>query len=627
MTILWQTDEVRSDRPRVVDEIRQGLWFVEDTLWDAAGDLLAAWRSRLPGAPLRFGSWIGGDRDGNPNVGPATVREAVERGAALVRDLLRRDVRELAVAWGMSRTLVEADPAVADVDLPEESNPEEPYRRRLTSMWERLGADDYADVEELRAELDLVETSLRDHGGERIADGGLAALRRRLDVFGLHGPTLDLRLHSRSLADEPDEVRAFLAEAAALQARRGARCIDTLIVSMTRTAADVLAAEELAAEAGLDVAVVPLLETIDDLRGAAALAAEVLDRSPRERLEVMVGYSDSGKDGGIVTAQWEIFRAQEALAWLAGERGVELTVFHGRGGSAGRGGGPTYAAILSQPPHAVGGRLKLTEQGETIAFKYGLPGLALRNLEAAVAGTLLTAFPNRVVREAPEGARETIETVSRAAHALYREVVWEDDGFPRFLRAFTPLDELALLDLGSRPVSRPEAAGRDELAALRAIPWVFSWTQTRCIAPAWLGVGAGLAAAPVDELRRLYRGWPFFAALVESVEMSLAKTSMGIAEGYLSLVDDDRLAERVFGTLRAEHERARDAILEVVEARELLDRHPVLQQSIRLRNPYVDPMNAIQVELLRRRRAGDESALRPLLRSIAGIAAALRNTG
>ena len=336
-------------------------------------------------------------------------------------------------------------------------------------------------------------------------------------------------------------MRAFLAEAAALQARRGARCIDTLIVSMTRTAEDVLAAEELAAEAGLDVAVVPLLETIDDLRGAAALAAEVLDRSPRERLEVMVGYSDSGKDGGIVTAQWEIFRAQEALAWLAGERGVELTVFHGRGGSAGRGGGPTYAAILSQPPHAVGGRLKLTEQGETIAFKYGLPGLALRNLEAALAGTLLTAFPNRVVREAPEGARETIETVSRAAHALYRDVVWEDDGFPRFLRAFTPLDELALLDLGSRPVSRPEAAGRDELAALRAIPWVFSWTQTRCIAPAWLGVGAGLAAAPVDELRRLYRGWPFFAALVESVEMSLAKTSMGIAEGYLSLVDDDRL--------------------------------------------------------------------------------------
>ena len=627
VTILWQTDEVRSNRPRVVDEIRQGLWFLEDSLWDAAAELQAVWQARLPGSPLRFGTWIGGDRDGNPNVGPATVREAVERGATLVRELLQGDVRALAASWGMSSSLVGADPAVADVDLPEEANPAEPYRRRLTAIWERLGADAYADADELRAELELVEASLRRHGGERIADGGLADLRGRLDVFGLHGPALDLRLHSRSLSEEREDAQALLAEAAALQRRRGRGCIDTLIVSMTRSADDVLAAESLATEVGLDVQVVPLLETIDDLRGASALVEELLDRSPRQRLEVMVGYSDSGKDGGIVTAQWEVFRAQESLAWIAGERDVELTVFHGRGGSAGRGGGPTYAAILSQPPHAVGGRLKLTEQGETIAFKYGLPGLARRNLEAALAGTLLTAFPNRVVREAPDGARETIELVSRVAHAHYRAVVWEDEAFPRFLRAFTPLDELALLDLGSRPARRPEAGGRDELTALRAIPWVFAWTQTRCIVPAWLGVGAGLAAAPVDELRRLYREWPFFAALVESVEMSLAKSSMGIAEQYLELVDDEALGARMFGALRHEHDRARAILLEVIEAKELLDRHTVLQQSIRLRNPYVDPMNAIQIELLKRWRAGDEAALRPLLRSIAGIATALRNTG
>ena len=627
VTILWQTDEVRSNRPRVVDEIRQGLWFLEDSLWDAAAELQAVWQARLPGSPLRFGTWIGGDRDGNPNVGPATVREAVERGATLVRELLQGDVRALAASWGMSSSLVGADPAVADVDLPEEANPAEPYRRRLTAIWERLGADAYADADELRAELELVEASLRRHGGERIADGGLADLRGRLDVFGLHGPALDLRLHSRSLSEEREDAQALLAEAAALQRRRGPGCIDTLIVSMTRSADDVLAAESLATEVGLDVQVVPLLETIDDLRGASALVEELLDRSPRQRLEVMVGYSDSGKDGGIVTAQWEVFRAQESLAWIAGERDVELTVFHGRGGSAGRGGGPTYAAILSQPPHAVGGRLKLTEQGETIAFKYGLPGLARRNLEAALAGTLLTAFPNRVVREAPDGARETIELVSRVAHAHYRAVVWEDEVFPRFLRAFTPLDELALLDLGSRPARRPEAGGRDELTALRAIPWVFAWTQTRCIVPAWLGVGAGLAAAPVDELRRLYREWPFFAALVESVEMSLAKSSMGIAEQYLELVDDEALGARMFGALRHEHDRARAILLEVIEAKELLDRHTVLQQSIRLRNPYVDPMNAIQIELLKRWRAGDEAALRPLLRSIAGIATALRNTG
>ncbi|HEX3289887.1 MAG TPA: phosphoenolpyruvate carboxylase [Gaiella sp.] len=631
VTILWQTDEVRSARPRVVDEIRQALWFLEDSLWDAAAALQDVWDERLAGAPLRFGTWIGGDMDGNPNAGAATVREAVERGAAVVRQLLRRDVRELAVSWGMSSTLVDADPTVADVPLAADRNPTEPYRRRLTAIWERLGADGYASVAELRDELDLVERSLRAHGGGRIADGGLAGLRRRIDVFGLTGPSLDLRLHSRTLRDDPEGVLEVLREAAEVQRRRGREAIDTLIVSMTRAADDVVAAEELAASAGLDVTVVPLLETIGDLHGAESLVAELLARSPRTRLEVMVGYSDSGKDGGVITAQWEIFRAQERLAWLAGERGIELTVFHGRGGSAGRGGGPTHAAILAQPPHAVDGRLKVTEQGETIAFKYGLPGLARRNLEAALAATLLTAFPNRVVQEAPGGAREAIEQVSAAAHATYRSTVWDDPELPVFLRSFTPLDELALLEIGSRPASRPEAVEADSsrggLEALRAIPWVFAWTQTRCIVPAWLGAGSGLEAAPVDELRSLYGGWPFFRALVENLEMSLAKSSMGIAERYLELVDDAGLASRVFAALRAEHDRASAAVLEIVEARELLDRHPVLQQSIRLRNPYVDPMNAIQVELLGRWRAGDEEARRPLLRSIAGIAAALRNTG
>jgi phosphoenolpyruvate carboxylase len=515
---------------------------------------------------------------------------------------------------------------VAAVDLPANRNPTEPYRRRLTAIWERLGADDYRSADELRGELDLIETSLRANGGSRIADGGLAALRRHLDVFGLTGPALDLRLHSRQLRQDPEATLEVLAEAAALQRLRGPEAIDTLIVSMTHSAEDVLLAESLAEQAGLDVTVVPLLETIDDLRGAESLAAELLERRASSRLEVMVGYSDSGKDGGVVTAQWEIFRAQERLAWLAGERGVELTVFHGRGGSAGRGGGPTYAAILAQPPHAVDGRLKVTEQGETIAFKYGLPGLARRNLEAAVAATLLTAVPDRI-GEAPEGARDTIEAVSEAARSLYRAVVWDDSDLPRFFRAFTPVDELSLLEIGSRPASRPETSDAGELESLRAIPWVFAWTQTRCIVPAWLGAGTGLEGVPPTKLRTLFREWPFFRALVENLEMSLAKSSMGIAEGYLGLVGDDALAARVFGVLREEHDRARDAVLEIVEARELLDRHPVLQQSIRLRNPYVDPMNAIQVELLRRWRAGDESALRPLLRSIAGIAAALRNTG
>jgi phosphoenolpyruvate carboxylase len=375
---------------------------------------------------------------------------------------------------------------------------------------------------------------------------------------------------------------------------------------------------------------VPLFETIRDLGEAPAIVAALLDE-PRfarlveergRRLEVMVGYSDSGKDGGYLTAQWAIFRAQERLAALAAERDVELTIFHGRGGSTGRGGGPTHAAILAQPAGHPPGRLKLTEQGETVSFKYGLPGLAYRNLEAALAATLLAAFPEVAGSRPPEGARETLEVLSAEAFAAYRALVWEDERFVEFFRQFTPIEELALFEIGSRPARRPE--GGELLGSLRAIPWIFAWTQNRCILPAWYGCGTAFAAADVGELRRLYRDWAFFRSLVENLEMTLAKSSLEIAAGYLDLVDDASLYEPI----RAEHERTVASVLEIVEARELLDRHPVIQRSIRLRNPYVDPMNAIQVELLRRwRETGDEEVKRPLLRSIAGIAAALRNTG
>jgi phosphoenolpyruvate carboxylase len=403
-----------------------------------------------------------------------------------------------------------------------------------------------------------------------------------------------------------------------------------VIVSGTESAADVLAVVDAAAAAGARVSPVPLFETIRDLGEAPAIVESLLDE-PRfgalveergRRLEVMVGYSDSGKDGGYLTAQWEIFRAQERLAALADERGIELTIFHGRGGSTGRGGGPTHAAILAQPAGHPPGRLKLTEQGETVSFKYGLPGLAYRNLEAALAATLLAAFPEVAGSRPPEGARETLEALSAQAFAAYRGLVWEDERFVEFFRQFTPIEELGLLEIGSRPARRPE--GGELLASLRSIPWVFAWTQNRCILPAWFGCGTAFAGADVAELRRLYRGWAFFRSLVENLEMTLAKSSLEIAAGYLDLVEDASLYEPI----RAEHERTVAAVLEIVEARELLDRHPVIQRSIRLRNPYVDPMNAIQVELLRRwRETGDEEVKRPLLRSVAGIAAALRNTG
>ncbi|HEY6053400.1 MAG TPA: phosphoenolpyruvate carboxylase, partial [Gaiellaceae bacterium] len=627
VTILWQTDEVRSQRPRVADEIRHGLWFVEESFWEAAPRLLAELRERVPaaGAPLRFGTWIGGDLDGNPHTGAETVEDALERARALARELLRRDVRELARAWGMSSQLVEVDEAVGAVDdVPPEQNADEPYRRRLTSIWQRLGADGFASADELLAELDLLDASLRAHRGSRIADGGLAALRRRVEVFGLHLAKLDLRTHSRAVREREPRLLETLAAAARLQRRHGTEALDRLIVSMTSSADDLAAAEALARDAGLAAQAVPLFETIADLRNADAVVAEHLDRAPRKRLEVMVGYSDSGKDGGFLAASWEIYRAQERLAWLAGERGVELTVFHGRGGSTGRGGGPTWAAILAQPPHATAGRLKLTEQGETISFKYGLPGLAYRNLEAAVAATLLTAFP-QLAPEPPADARGLMDALAEDAYRAYRALVWEEPAFPRFFRSFTPVDELAHLEIGSRPVTRPEAAGAAELEALRAIPWVFAWTQNRCVLPAWFGAGTALAARDAGDLRRLYRDWPFFQALVDNLEMTLAKSSMEIARGYLRLVPE---AERpLFAAIEAEHARTVDAVLAITESAELLERHPVLQRSVRLRNPYVDPMNALQVELLGRHRSGDPDALRPLLRSIAGIAAALRNTG
>jgi phosphoenolpyruvate carboxylase len=339
---------------------------------------------------------------------------------------------------------------------------------------------------------------------------------------------------------------------------------------------------------------------------------------------VMVGYSDSGKDGGYLAGQWAIYRAQEELAGVAREAGIELTIFHGRGGSAGRGGGPTHAAILAQAPGHPPGRLKLTEQGETISFKYGLPGIAYRNLEAALAGTILSAFPEITGRTPDTSERALLDELAARAETAYRALVWESPGFVDFFRAFTPVDELALLAIGSRPSQRP--GGADYLGSLRAIPWVFGWTQNRTLLPAWYGCGSAFAAA-LPALERLYRELPFFGSLVDNLEMTLAKSSLEVSREYLELVPAELEPERFFAEIEAEHERTLAAVLAIVGEDRLLERNPVVRRSIGIRNPYVDPMNAIQVELLRRFRSGDESARLPLGRSIAGIAAALRNTG
>jgi phosphoenolpyruvate carboxylase len=608
ITALWQADEVRTRRPRVVDEIRNGHWFFEQSLIDAAESLLADVRRRAPELPLpfRFGTWIGGDADGNPNTSVETVREARRRARELLRQRYREDVRSLARELGVSSRLVPVSEelwesiARDEAELPAyageiaDQNLDEPYRRKLSFVWHRLDADLYGRPGELLDDLDVLDRSLRANRGGRIADGALAALRRRVELFGFHLAELEVRVHARDARTPDERIRALLAEAG-----------ETVIVSGTASAEDVERVRALTPAPN----VVPLFESLETLRDAPRIYEQLGCR------EVMVGYSDSAKDVGYLAAQWEIREALVALAGAARRHGRELTIFHGRGGSAGRGGGPTFDAILAQPQGHPPGLLKVTEQGETIAFKYGLPELAKRNLEAALAATLHAA--SGVEPRVDTGPMQELAERSRTT---YRALV-EDAGFVAFFRQLTPVDELALLNIGSRPARRPE--GEEYMSSLRAIPWVFAWTQNRCVLPAWYGCGTAFASTDVGELRALYREWPFFTTLVQNLEMTLAKSSLEIAREYLALVDDTRL----WPAIEAEHERTVEGVLAIVEAERLLDRHPVVQRSVELRNPYVDPLNAIQVELLARRRAGDDSVEPALLRSIAGIAAALRNTG
>jgi phosphoenolpyruvate carboxylase len=627
ITLLWQADEVRHDRLRITDEIRHGLWFFEHSLMDAATDLLAGWRERIPGAPppLAFGSWIGGDMDGNPAAGPDSIAEALARARTLALERYRTEVRTLAVEVASARSLVrvsdELEESIArdEGELPSYAaeigsrNELEPYRRKLSFMWWRLGNDGYADASELLADLSVIRRSLVAHGGRRIADGRIARLERMVEIFGFQLAKLDVRLHANELGSERAE--AALAAAARAQDEHGPQALDTLIVSGTSSIDDIRRARS-----QTSLRVVPLFETLEDLEAAPGIVEQMLRDAP-EPTEVMVGYSDSGKDAGYLSAQWAIYRAQERLADVARRHDVELTIFHGRGGSAGRGGGPTHAAIASQPASHPPGRLKLTEQGETISFKYSLEGLARRNLEAALAGTLLATYTNVLPPPPSEDDRAVLDLLAAESCRAYRAFVRDDDRFVSFFRAFTPVDELALLEIASRPARRP--SNENYLASLRAIPWVFAWTQNRVLLPAWYGAGTAFAQLDAGALRDLYERLAFVRTVIDNLEMTLAKSSLPIARGYLSLVDDGSS----FDEIENQHGRAVAGVLAATGSSRLLERQPMLRRSIDLRNPYVDPMNALQVELLRRHREGDETARLPLLRSITGIAAALRNTG
>jgi len=567
-------------------------------------------------------------------------------------------------------------PGLADVIA--ERNPGEPYRRKLSYVWQRLepgAAHAYPGPEAMLEDLALVEASLEEHRGVRIARRSLARLRRQVELFGFHMARLDVRQHSSRLRAAADalgdgegamapperEVLATFRELRAAIDRHGPRAAGVVIVSFTHEPADLLAplalgrAAELVRDERSDIDLVPLFETIEDLRGApATLRALLGDPEYRRNVElrgdrqiVMVGYSDSNKDGGYLAANRELFLAQERIADACRLHGVELTLFHGRGGTASRGGGSTYAAVMGGPAGTLHGRIRITEQGEALSNKYGLGPIAERNLDSVLAAVL-----ERTLEEDEGGGYserkpvwdEAAAEVAEASLAAYRGLVYEDPDFLPYFVAASPIRELGLLTIGSRPSRRPGGDGEGDDATgvrvedLRAIPWVFAWTQNRHLLPSWYGVGTALGGfmeryrGGRDVLREMYARWPWWRAVVDTCHMTVGKADMRVAGLYARLVPDEALRDRMLGKVTGEFDRTCAAILAVVDRERILDDKPFLQTSIRLRNPYVDPLHAIQIRLLRQFRAETDPARRdaiahPLMLTISGIAAGLRNTG
>ncbi|MEO6204388.1 MAG: phosphoenolpyruvate carboxylase [Mycobacteriales bacterium] len=724
--LVWQTDELRVDRPDPLDEARNGVYYLEGLGGTAIGDVLEDLRDHLavrgvplaPDArPLTFGTWIGGDRDGNPHVTAQITLEVLRLQAAhgirlLLRlvDDLRRDLSVSQRVSGVTDALRERL-AVSLAELPEVEqryrrlNAEEPYRLFLTCVRKRLEltadriADDgphrpgrdYRDSDGLLADLLLLQQSVRENQGDLVAGGELDRLVRTVAAMGFLLATMDVREHadkhhhavgqlldrtwelSFSYADlaRPHRLSALSKE---LRSRRplaarplpldedgartaavfetivwaldalGAQAVESYVISMTQGADDVLAAVVLAREAGLvdladgvaRIGFVPLLETTVELERAGEILTDLLsDPSYRELVrlrgdvqEVMLGYSDSNKAGGIATSQWLIHRAQRTARDVATSFGVRVRFFHGRGGSVGRGGGPTYEAVMALPNGSVDGEIKLTEQGEVISDKYALPILARENLELLLAASLEATVLHKTERRTDaQGERwdAVMDEVSAAAHDRYRSLI-DDPDLPAYFLASTPVDLLGELHIGSRPSRRPD--GDSGVDGLRAIPWVFGWTQSRQIVPGWFGVGTGLATADLSALQEMYVQWNFFRAFLANVSMTLVKADLSIARSYV-----DRLVEpslhRIFDRVVAEHDRTVEQVLRVTGESELLGSDPILLKTLRTRETYLEPLHHLQVELLARRREGEDDPLlaRALLLTVNGVAAGLRNTG
>lgn len=738
VTQLWQTRMLRTAKLTVADEIENALSYYQATFLAQIPRLYREIERALPHHEIatffRMGHWIGGDRDGNPNVTAATLRMALARQGETVLRYYLTETHELGAEFSMSQMLAPVTPPMqALADRSPDHNPhrsDEPYRRALIGMYARLAAtlhaltgtealrhavapqDPYASADEFLADLRVIEASLRAQHAEPLIAPRLAPLMRAVQVFGFHLATVDLRQssdkHEAVVAEllrvariEPDYpalpeadrrelllrllcdarplrvvgdtsygelTRSELAifEAARdLLARHGRAAIRHYIISHTETVSDLLEVLLLQKEVGLmrgtlddsavaDLIVVPLFETIGDLRNAAPIMREfyalpgVLALLKRSRVaehgeqDIMLGYSDSNKDGGFFTSNWELYRAEIALVELFGplakSDGITLRLFHGRGGTVGRGGGPSYQAILAQPPGTVNGQIRLTEQGEVIASKYAHPDIGRRNLETLVAATLEATLLHPT-KSAPAAFLEAADQISRASMAAYRKLVYDTPGFTDYFFAATPIREIAELNIGSRPASRKSTRAIEDL---RAIPWSFSWGQCRVALPGWYGFGSAIEAFLADTatrkerlalLQRMYKQWPFFRTLLSNLDMVLAKTDMSLGARYVELVPDKRLGKKMFATIQAEWQRTNDALGHITGEARRLASNPSLARSIEHRFPYLDPLNHLQVELMRRYRqqhAGDpsnERVQRGIHLSINGIAAGLRNTG
>lgn len=652
---LWQTEEIREQRVGPLQEVESTVFFFDRAIFKTVADFYAAFDAELAihyptvrrTQPfLTFASWVGGDRDGNPFVTPEVSRTTAQWHACVLMDHYEREIAELTreLSHAAPSPELPATPAGAG-EAPGSYQPYEIHRIRLAGLRQKLRTGS-ATLPEISDTLRSVQQALLQQRAVRAARGRIQRLITQASVFGLHLAELDFRDHSGKLDSAEEEVLEELRTIGRIQQQHGPNAANRFILSMTRGAADILKVHELSRQAEVyDLDIVPLFETIQDLENASKVLAELWSHPAyRAHLrrrgtvqEVMVGYSDSNKDGGYLAANWFLHRAQKEMSRLADECGVKLRFFHGKGGTIDRGGGASHRSLRAQPHAAHGGRIRITEQGEVISLKYSDPAIAQRNLEQLTSAVMaVQCLPDGEATNARLPAWESwMSRVARLSFESFQQFVYGTPEFADYFWQATPIDLIEHLRLGSRPTRRQKSA---DVRQLRAIPWVFAWTQSRHLVSAWYGVGQALSEFSrteengLDCLREMYRDWPFFRQLLDNAEVSLAKTELGIAREYAALVKPATVRDKVFGLIQEEYHRSVDQVLQVNGRASLLENQPVLAESIRRRNPFVDPLNYLQIRFLAHwREASDEQRTETLRRLLAltvnGIAFGMKSTG